>query len=56
MKLLRPLLAALAVAAVSLIVGCDDNDNANVPPTSGMTIKTLSNRADLISGGRRWSR
>ena len=51
MKLLRPLLAALAVAAVSLIVGCDDDDNANVPPTSGMTIKTLSNRADLISGG-----
>jgi hypothetical protein len=41
----------LAAAVLSLVVGCDDNDSANVPPTSGLTIITLSNRADLISGG-----
>ena len=51
MKLLRPLSAALAAAVVLFVAGCDDDDNANVPPTSGLTITTLSNRADLISGG-----
>ena len=50
-KLLRPLSAALAAAVVLFVAGCDDNDNPNVPPTSGLTITTLSNRADLISGG-----
>jgi len=50
-KLLRPLSAALAAAVVLFVAGCDDDDNANVPPTSGLTITTLSNRADLISGG-----
>jgi hypothetical protein len=34
-----------------LLAACNGDDNANVPPTSGMTINTLSNRADLISGG-----
>jgi hypothetical protein len=41
----------LAAAVVLFVAGCDDDDNANVPPTSGLTITTLSNRADLISGG-----
>jgi Tannase-like family of unknown function (DUF6351) len=50
-KLLRPFSAALCAAAISLLAACNSDDNANVPPTSGMTINTLSNRADLISGG-----
>ena len=51
MKFLRPFSAALAAAVALFVVGCDDNDDANFPPTSGLTITTLSNRADLISGG-----
>jgi hypothetical protein len=53
LKFLR-LLAAAHVAALASIVlsACGgSDDNPNVPPTSGMTITTLSNRADLISGG-----
>jgi Tannase-like family of unknown function (DUF6351) len=50
-KFLRPFSAALCAAAISLLAACNSDDNANVPPTSGMTINTLSNRADLISGG-----
>ena len=42
--------AAVAVASLVLFACGESDDNANVPPTSGMTITTLSNRADLVSG------
>ena len=51
MNLLRPLAAALTAAVLAFVAGCDDNNAPAVPPTGGMTITTLSNRADLISGG-----
>jgi len=45
-------LAAFAAAFASLaLFGCGGNDAPDAPPVSGTTIKTLSNRADLISGG-----
>jgi len=49
----RLLVAASAAAFASLVLSAcgGSDDNANVPPTSGMTITTLSNRADLVSGG-----
>jgi len=50
-KLLRPFSAALAATVLAFVAGCGSDDNASVPPTAGMTITTLSNRADLVSGG-----
>ena len=49
----RLLVAAHAAALVTFVLtacGGGDDDNAP-PPTGGMTITTLSNRADLVSGG-----
>ncbi|MEP7140038.1 MAG: DUF6351 family protein [Caldimonas sp.] len=45
--------AALAAALASLVLtACGGGDGNSAPqPTSGMTITTLSNRADLVSGG-----
>ena len=52
MKFQRLLAAAHAAVFASIVLSaCGGGDNANVPPTSGMTITTLSNRADLVSGG-----
>ena len=53
MNIQRLLVAASAAAVASLVLSAcgGSDDNANVPPTSGMTITTLSNRADLVSGG-----
>ena len=53
MNIQRFLVAASAAAVASLVLSAcgGSDDNANVPPTSGMTITTLSNRADLVSGG-----
>ena len=52
MKFQRFLTAGCAaVIASSVLTGCFGDDNPAVVPTSGMTITTLSNRADLISGG-----
>ena len=53
MKFPRFLAAAHAAVVASFVLsacGGGDNGNPNVP-TSGMTITTLSNRADLVSGG-----
>ncbi len=53
MNIQRLLAAASAAAFASIVLSaCGGGDNsANNPPTSGMTITTLSNRADLVSGG-----
>ena len=52
MNLPRSLAAACAAGVASLfLVACGGNDAPAVPPTSGTTLTTLSNRADLISGG-----
>jgi hypothetical protein len=53
LKFQRLLAAAHAAALVSVVLSAcgGGDDSANVPPTSGMTITTLSNRADLVSGG-----
>lgn len=49
MNMKRPLWAALAAALSLGLVACGgDNDD---DPASGTTVTTLSNRADLISGG-----
>jgi Tannase-like family of unknown function (DUF6351) len=51
-KFQRPLSAALAAAVVFFVASCggDDDTVTFVPPT-GTKVTTLSNRADLISGG-----
>ena len=52
MNLQRLLPAALAAGVVSIVLaGCGGNDAPAAPPVSGTTVTTLSNRADLISGG-----
>ena len=55
MKFQRPLSAALAAAVASLLVAaCGGGGNDNTPPPAppgGSTVTSLSNRADLISGG-----
>ena len=53
MNIQRLLVAASAAAFASLVLSAcgGSDDNANVPPTSGMAITTLSNRPDLVSGG-----
>ena len=51
MKYSRFLAAFAAAFASSVLFGCGGNDAPDAPPVSGTTIKTLSNRADLISGG-----
>src|SRR6478672_6196447 len=51
-NLQRLLPVAFAAGLVSIVlVACGGNDAPPVPPVSGTTLKTLSNRADLISGG-----
>ena len=54
MNLQRLLPAAFAAGLVSIVLsacGGGDDDAPAIPPTSGTTLTTLSNRADLISGG-----
>jgi len=52
MKFQRSITAAFAVAMGSLLAACGgDNNGGPIPPTAGTTLTTLSNRADLISGG-----
>jgi len=43
------LIQACAVAAACLLSGCGGSDSSSPPPAA--TIATLSNRADLVSGG-----
>jgi hypothetical protein len=51
-KFLRLLSAACAAAVVSILVAaCGGGDTAVLPPAAGTSVTTLSNRADLISGG-----
>jgi len=52
LKYSRSLAALAAAFASSVLFGCGGNDAPAAPPVSGTTIKTLSNRADLISGGQ----
>ncbi|MEO8526403.1 MAG: DUF6351 family protein [Caldimonas sp.] len=49
MKIQRSLAAALIAAATSLVLTACGGDSD--PATPGTTIQTLSNRADLVSGG-----
>ena len=52
MKYSRSLAAFAAAFASFVLFGCGGGDDTPpTPPVSGTTIKTLSNRADLISGG-----
>ncbi|MEO7116169.1 MAG: DUF6351 family protein, partial [Caldimonas sp.] len=53
MNLSRLTAAALSAALASFVLtACGGGDDNTAPaPTSGMTITTLSNRADLVSGG-----
>ncbi len=48
MKRLHTAAATLAALATGLLVGCAKNQD---PPLAGTTVQTLSNRADLVSGG-----
>jgi Tannase-like family of unknown function (DUF6351) len=48
LKFQRLSAAALAAAVISIVVACNSGDSAPIP---GLTMTTLSNRADLISGG-----
>ena len=48
MKFQRSLSAALVAAVLFLVAACGGGDSQPVP---GLTMNTLSNRADLISGG-----
>ena len=51
MKFPRPVTAVFAAALFSIVLSaCGGNDN-NSGPASGTTLTTLSNRADLVSGG-----
>lgn len=52
MKFSRSVTAAFATAFFSLVLSaCGGNNNYGPGPASGTTVTTLSNRADLVSGG-----
>ena len=52
MKISRPVTAAYTAAFFSLVLSaCGGNDYSGPAPASGTTVTTLSNRADLVSGG-----
>ncbi|MEO7056553.1 MAG: DUF6351 family protein, partial [Caldimonas sp.] len=53
MRIPRPVPAAFAAALFSLaLAACGGHDDNNTPgPVAGTTLTTLSNRADLVSGG-----
>ncbi len=43
--------SALALAATLTLVACGGNDDGGPPPVAPPTLKVLSNRADMVSGG-----
>lgn len=51
----RGLSLALIVAVTGLFSGCDDDDGGigqtGTPPLAGTSIKVLSGRADMVTGG-----